>query len=535
MVVMQRELDRSVRRTLQRLLGWLAALLLLTALAFLVSSWRQQASLQTVFDDRVVPLHDLQRLSQRLNIELPAVLASPVVEPAELSAVEARVEELWAKYLQTYLTEQEKELVARVQQRKDALLGSLRPSASARPVQERYAQALHPFNHAMAPLLELQVKVAETEMRAAAHWSWVGLALALVCGLAAWALVVHANRVVRDEVVLPLRIVADAVAELSGPVPSLGPEAQGLSGDFAEVGEQLQRLRVSLEERRSLQLRTESLLAQLRSAQGELVEAEKLASLGKLVAGVSHELNTPLGVAVAVSSGLSAKAQAFQAELQAGGLKRSVLDAMLSAIDEATGLLDRNLARAAELLRSFKQVAVDRSGMQRRRFDLGQTLDELLTSLRPVYGRDGVVLRNEVPAGIELDGYPGPLGQVVNNLVANAVLHGFQGGDGRPMGGQVRLALHARDAQGLDLLVEDDGVGMDEEVRAHAFDPFFTTKLGQGGSGLGLAIVHSLVVGGLGGRIQLQSAPGQGSRFVIHLPLVAPQTQAVKPAPGSAA
>ena len=131
---------------------------------------------------------------------------------------------------------------------------------------------------------------------------------------------------------------------------------------------------------------------------------------------------------------------------------------------------------AAALLRSFKQVAVDRSGMQRRRFDLRATLDELLASLRPVYGRHGAEFRNEVPAGILVDGYPGEFGQVISNLVVNAVVHGFDGG-----AGLVRLRLQQQDAQGVQLLVEDNGCGMSPEVRARAFDPFYSTR--PGGSG----------------------------------------------------
>jgi signal transduction histidine kinase len=367
----------------------------------------------------------------------------------------------------------------------------------------------------------LQVRVAEQEMQRATWWSRAGLGLALACALAAWGLIAYAHRVVHEEVVMPLRTVADAVAELSGPVPTLSPEAQALGGDFTEVGEQLRHLKASLDERQALQRRTEQLVVQLQAAHDELLEAEKLASLGKLVAGVSHELNSPLSVAVAVAEGLQVQAQDLRQALASDAVKRSALETWQQQLDESSGLLQRNLARAAELLRSFKQVAVDRSGMQRRRFDLSLNVDEVLVSLRPVYGRSGVALRNELPVGLDMDSYPGPWGQVLGNLVANAVLHGFE-----ERTGWVRVALVARDAERVTLLVEDDGQGMSDEVRERAFEPFFSTKLGQGGSGLGLAIVRNLVVGVLGGRIQLESAPGKGCRFLITLPWHAPEPTA---------
>jgi len=267
--------------------------------------------------------------------------------------------------------------------------------------------------------------------------------------------------------------------------------------------------------RRTAELR--EALAHLHRAQDELLRSEKLAALGSLVAGVAHELNTPIGVAVTVSSGLADKVRRFQQDLALGPLKRSMLDGLLASITEADQLLARNLARAAELIRSFKQVAVDRSSAQRRQFDLRETVDELLASLRPAYGRHGTELINELPPGLRMDSYPGALGQVLTNLVVNAVLHGFDG-----HGGAVRIALADRSEGTLDLMVEDQGRGMSAEVQARAFEPFFTTRLGQGGSGLGLAIVRNLVVGLLGGRIVLHSSEGQGCRFLLHLPLSAP-------------
>lgn len=514
MVVLQRELDRSVQRFLQRLLLGLGLLATALCLLFALTSWRQQSSLRTVFDDRVLPLHQLQQIQQALNVELPTQLAASQPDWRAVASTVAGVRNLWQAYLGTYLTEEEQALMRQVQTLLDAQL------AAARGGTEAYGPRLQAMNAALAPLLALQVRVAQEELRGAAQWSRVGLGLALAALGGGWLLVLLARRRIREQVVWPIRVVADAIADLAAPEPALGPEAEALRGDFAEVGRQLQQLRAALAERQALQQRTAALLEQLQGAQAELVEVEKLASLGRLVAGVAHELNTPLGVAVAVSSGLGDRTRSFRAELEAGALRRSQLDGLLHDLEAAAELLDRNLARAADLLRSFKQVAVDRSGMQRRRFDLAATVTEVFASLRPLYGRQGANLVNELPAGLWMDGYPGAFGQVLSNLVGNAVLHGFQG---RP--GRVRVSLLDEDAQRVRVQIEDDGVGMSPEVRARAFEPFFTTRLGQGGSGLGLSIVRNLVVGVLGGRIELQTAPGAGCRFLLRLPRSAPLPQ----------
>ena len=257
---------------------------------------------------------------------------------------------------------------------------------------------------------------------------------------------------------------------------------------------------------------------QLKRAQGELVRSERLASLGSLVAGVAHELNTPLGSALLVATTLGDGIEELRRKLDSGELKRSSLDAFLAQQAEAQALIVRNARRAAELIGRFKQVAVDQTSEQRRRFDLAEVVDEVIGTLQPRLRKTPHQVRVDVPPALWLDSYPGPLGQVLTNLVMNALLHGLG-----EQPGEVRVEARALDDDQVALSVSDDGVGIPPEHLARIFDPFFTTKLGEGGSGLGLHIVYSLVQRSLGGRIDVESTPGRGARFTVVMPRQAPQ------------
>ncbi len=257
---------------------------------------------------------------------------------------------------------------------------------------------------------------------------------------------------------------------------------------------------------------------QLRRAQVELVRSERLASLGSLVAGVAHELNTPLGSALLVATTLGDGIEELRRKLESGELKRSTLDTFLEQQAEAQALIVRNARRAAELIGRFKQVAVDQTSEQRRRFDLAEVVDEIIGTLQPRLRKTPHHVVVDIAPGITMDSFPGPLGQVVTNLVMNALLHGL--GD-RP--GHVRVVAEGRNGEHVALSVSDDGVGIPPEHLSRIFDPFFTTKLGEGGSGLGLHIVYSLVQRSLGGRIDVESIPGGGARFTVVIPTIAPR------------
>lgn len=282
---------------------------------------------------------------------------------------------------------------------------------------------------------------------------------------------------------------------------------------------ELEALNASLESR--VQERTQALqsaIDHLQRTQEELVRSEKLAGLGALVAGVAHELNTPIGNAVMVSSTLRDLQQQFDDSVTQG-LKRSTLQQFQGHWREATEVIERNLRRAAELIASFKQVAVDQSSYQRRPFELGEVLHELHLTLSPTLRRSQVELLDEAPPGLRMDSYPGPLTQVLMNLVNNAVVHAFEG---RPHPHQVRIRAEALPSQRVRLTVTDNGCGVDPAHLSRLFDPFFTTKLGRGGSGLGLHIVYTLVTGLLGGSVQVSSQPGQGCTVTLDLPCEAP-------------
>ncbi|WP_374434802.1 two-component regulator propeller domain-containing protein [Inhella sp.] len=267
--------------------------------------------------------------------------------------------------------------------------------------------------------------------------------------------------------------------------------------------------------------------AALQQAQAQLVEHAKLASLGQLVAGVAHEVNTPLGIAVTASSHLLERTQQVQAELQAQRLSRGGLAGFLQEAEHTGQVLEQNLRRAAGLIEHFKEVSVDRTSDGQRRFELGPYLDELLESLRPSWKHRPVGVECAVEPGLWMDSFPGALGQVLSNLVQNALLHAFA----PEQPGQIRIRAERLGESQLRLEVADDGRGIPAEHLARVFDPFFTTKRGQGGTGLGLHISYNLVVQKLQGLIRVHSAPGQGCRFELLLPCVL--APAARPEPGT--
>ncbi|MBH2031967.1 MAG: PAS domain S-box protein [Pseudomonadales bacterium] len=263
-------------------------------------------------------------------------------------------------------------------------------------------------------------------------------------------------------------------------------------------------------------------LATLQQAQNELVRSEKLAALGSLVAGIAHELNTPIGNSVMAASTLEDHSKAMSQAVTTGNLRRSMLEQFINDTQTATDILMRNLRRASELISSFKQVAADQASAQRRQFNLAEAVNEILITLGPTLKKTPYQIDSEIDASIVLDSYPGALGQILVNLINNALLHAFDGASQ----GLISVKAFATEPGWIDLTITDNGHGISEEDLPRIFDPFFTTKLGQGGSGLGLNIVHNLATGVLGGNIAVASQLDWGTRFILSLPLVAPNTTA---------
>jgi signal transduction histidine kinase len=280
---------------------------------------------------------------------------------------------------------------------------------------------------------------------------------------------------------------------------------------------QLEKEKTKVEQARS---DLAKVVATLKQAQTNLVTSEKMASLGALVAGIAHELNTPIGNSLLTATALSDMVKDFQHRLAGEGIKRSTLEAHLADARGACDIMAGSLARAAELIHSFKQVAVDQSSGQRRRFLLDEVVHDTLTTYAAQFRRSACEVAVQVPPGLEFDSYPGSLSQVLSNLIGNALLHGF---DGRSCG---KIAISAHREEGLVRLVfRDDGVGMSPRTLHQIFDPFFTTKMGQGGSGLGMNIVYNIVTGVLKGTIEVESAPQQGTSITLLLPLTVPHCE----------
>ena len=272
------------------------------------------------------------------------------------------------------------------------------------------------------------------------------------------------------------------------------------------------------DELRASKEKAESALLELNTAQQNLIDAERLAALGGLVAGVAHEVNNPIGISLTVASSFARRTEMFEAELKSdGGLRRSQLEEFVRSSRDASQQLVANLHRAGELISSFKQVAVDRSHAERRQFMLGEATDQIITSLKPVLKRAPIALDVDVPEGLVVDGYPGFYGQILTNLFLNAVNHAFA--DGRA--GTITISARSRGPDDIEIIFADNGAGMTPDVQRQAFDPFFTTRRNEGGTGLGLHIVYNLVTQQLGGRMMLESREGQGTTFRIIMPRVA--------------
>jgi signal transduction histidine kinase len=265
----------------------------------------------------------------------------------------------------------------------------------------------------------------------------------------------------------------------------------------------------------------ERALRDLQETQQSLIEAEKLAALGGLVAGVAHEVNNPVGISLTVASTFARRCEQFSQEVRDGAVRRSKLDEFITGSQEAAKQLVANLNRAADLIQSFKQVAVDRSHAERRVFDLREATEQILVSLRPALKRSTVFLSVDIPGGIQMDSYPGPYGQVLTNLVLNSIAHGFP--DKKI--GSIRIEARRVGADQVEIVFSDDGAGMSEEIQRRAFEPFFTTRRNQGGTGLGLHIVYNIITRRLGGRVRLESRPGRGTRFIMRLLLTAPRDE----------
>ncbi|HYD58873.1 MAG TPA: ATP-binding protein [Noviherbaspirillum sp.] len=300
-----------------------------------------------------------------------------------------------------------------------------------------------------------------------------------------------------------------------------GEVVHGFNRILIKLKATIERTRKAEEEAKCASTAAAKAYEELRQAQDSLVQAERLASLGGLVAGVAHEINTPVGITLTSASVLAEATDRVRRDMQAGAMKKSDLLTYLDTAGESTQLIMANANRAAQLIQSFKQIAVDQTHEERRSFALRDYIEEVVTSLHPRIKKTRVTVEIDCDGGVCLDSYPGAFAQVLTNLTMNALIHAFGPDD------DGCITIRVRQQGGcIELVFSDNGRGISPEHLDKVFDPFFTTQRGQGGTGLGLNIVYNLVAKQFGGTIAVASTPGQGTQFTIRFPSTAPQQEA---------
>ena len=383
------------------------------------------------------------------------------------------------------------------------------------------AEAIGAIDGLSVKMRQREQKAQETFDRTLADISRKVLSIAVVF----LGIIITAGVVIALSIRLPLQQIMAAMHAITS-----GDYDRQLQGTGAkdEVGAMARAVEVFREnaiakrktedELRTSKEKAEGALLELNAAQQNLIDAERLAALGGLVAGVAHEVNNPIGISLTVASSFARRAEMFEADLKSDAqLRRSRLEEFVRTSRDAAQQLVANLHRAAELIQSFKQVAVDRSHAERRQFSLSEATDQIIASLRPVLKKASITLSVDVPEGLVIDGYPGSYGQILTNLFLNAANHAF----GDRSSGAISISARARGNDDVEIIFADNGAGMTPDVQRQAFDPFFTTRRNQGGTGLGLHIVYNLVTQQFGGRMMLDSSLGQGTTFRIIMPRAA--------------
>ncbi len=287
-----------------------------------------------------------------------------------------------------------------------------------------------------------------------------------------------------------------------------------------QVQQQLKNINLELENRvadrtRNLQQTVDELnqtLAELNATQGKLIEAEKLSSLGGMVAGIAHEINTPLGLCITIHSYIQDHYISMKQRFDAGEMRKQDFVDFIGMMDESLSILDKNLQRSAHLIKSFKQVSEDQTGEHIRKFALNAYLEEILETLSPKFKQNKHHVEIDCPEQLWMETFAGSVSQVLTNLIMNSLLHGFEFKND----GVIRIQA-AEERGNIIIRYSDDGIGLSAEARQKIFDPFYTTKRGQGGTGLGMHLVYNIVHQRLRGDIQIEESP-QGAAFRLTMP-----------------
>lgn len=278
--------------------------------------------------------------------------------------------------------------------------------------------------------------------------------------------------------------------------------------DLSKVNEDLTALN------KEMSVMNEELFRQnekIKKMQHYLIESEKMAALGQLVAGVAHEINTPIGVGITASTHLSDIVTELMNNLEEGGQSLEI-SPYLEDIQDAAQMIDKNLNRAGKLIQSFKKLSVDQSNEPKRTFDVGEYLNEILISLSPSLKKSKIRIEVQCDETLTINSYPGSFAQIITNLVMNSLTHAFD----EDTLGTIRIKLESSE-DAILLTYADDGKGMPPEILPKIYDPFFTTKRGRGGTGLGLSVLYSIITQHFNGTIKCSSKPGEGTTFIIHL------------------
>jgi len=296
-------------------------------------------------------------------------------------------------------------------------------------------------------------------------------------------------------------VLADAFIEMS----------EGLQQSHEQIAEYSHSLEQQVDER------TRELMAanhELKESQNQLIQAEKMASLGQLVGGVAHEINTPIGIGVTAATHLDEATRRLASDFANQAMTKDSLESYLAKACEATHLVLSNLQRTGELVANFKQVSVDQASHEQRPFNLKEYIDSIIVSLGPRLRKSPVEIEVQCPADIEVNSYPGALAQVITNLIINSLLHAYPKG----VAGVISITVR-HIAEQATIIYHDDGAGISQDHLSQVFDPFFTTKRGEGGSGLGMHIVYNIMTQTMGGTIFCESEEGGGTTFILSFPV----------------
>lgn len=322
-----------------------------------------------------------------------------------------------------------------------------------------------------------------------------------------------ANKKLDDQNLILEQEVAKKTASLSQIMLDLEQQKDELIAHQRELRQENENRQYIEAELRKRNQELASSMDTLHQAQEQLVESERMASLGGLVAGIAHDVNTPLGVSVTAASFLQERLNNLKTDFEDKSLTSKNMASFIDEAEQTALLLLSNLERASDLIASFKQVAVDQTSETEREFVLGDYINEIIQSLKPSFKHTEHQINVSCPDNLVVTCAPGAIAQIVTNMVVNSITHGFEG----KAAGSVTLDVK-EDGNNVVIHYQDDGKGLSEEELSKLFDAFFTTKRGEGGSGLGTHIMYNLVTQSLHGHIEADSTLGNGLQYTIRFP-----------------